>query len=92
MYGWDRDYGGNPPKLSNIRTSKEKVVKFVSSIIGHQKNLSPSLKSIFVANGIRYYSTFLKLLDDEPTKMYDKKAWNHPFVYKVSSKFVTNFA
>ena len=68
MYGWKREYGGYPPKLTSIVTSKEKVVNFVDAIIGHQQKLPDALKHLFVANGIRYYSDFIKLIKDEPTK------------------------
>ena len=66
MYGWPNDKGGVPPDLKNIKTSPEKVMKFVQELVGHHDNISLDVRKLLVANGIRWYTDFVEFLKADP--------------------------
>ena len=91
MYGWPKDKGGNPPKLSSIITSKGKVHAFVDNLLGRHENISVDVKQLLVANALRFYPDFIKLLMDDPTGKYENEndiLTKHPFVNRVRIEYV----
>ena len=88
MSGWPVNDGGIPPNLDKVtNTSRSTMDKFVDHLLGSHKGLSKDLKYLLVANGIRFFSDFIKVLEKEPSKKYssiDDMKTKHVFVNRVS--------
>lgn len=92
MYGWNivrlgDDYcGGCPPDLDDISTDRNKISPFINALLCHI-TLHPKMKNILVANAIRFFDDFVKLLKKEPRGTFlafeDMKE-KHIFVRNVS--------
>lgn len=93
MYGWPQDDGGIPPKLENIKTyqtDQGKIRKFVNELLGKHTELGRDMKNLLVANGMRFFDDYIKLMLDEPSHMYSNLhdlLEKDVFVNKVSEGF-----
>ena len=77
-------HGGVPPTLDDIFDEKDKVDKFVQSLLGHHIHIDMDMKKLLVANMLRHWKEIIDVIQKEPKGRFKDEGWKgHPYIAQV---------